>query len=113
MTTDEGITRGGTNVYADLGRPDAEGQLLRARLVSRLADLIDVLGLTQTEAARRIGIAQPDLSKILRGHFRGYSVERLLHCLTSLGSEVDIVIRPQPGEPAETIRVREGIEAQR
>ena len=99
------MTRGTTNVYADLGLADAESQLLKAQLVSRLADLIAALNLTQTEAAARIGIAQPDLSNILRGRFRGYSVERLMRCLTALGSEIDIVIRPQAGQEPETIRL--------
>ncbi|MCB9949338.1 MAG: XRE family transcriptional regulator [Rhodospirillaceae bacterium] len=99
------MTHGTTNVYADLGLPDAEGQLLKAQLVSRLADVIAVLGISQTEAAVRIGLAQPDLSNILRGRFRGYSIERLMRCLVALGSEVDIVIRTQPGQEPETIHV--------
>ena len=103
--TGEDVTRGTTNVYADLGLPDAEGQLLKAQLVSRLADLIEALGLTQSKAADRIGIGQPDLSKILKGRFRGYSTERLLWCLTALGSEIDIVIRPQAGQDPETIHL--------
>lgn len=102
---DTGVSHGTTNVYADLGLADAEGQLVKARLVSRLADLIAALGLSQTQAAARIGIAQPDLSNILRGRFRGYSIERLLRCLTALGSEIDIVIRPQAGQEPETIHL--------
>ena len=40
-----------------------------------------------------MGLAQPDLSKILRGRFRGYSVERLMRGLSSLESDIEIVVR--------------------
>ena len=50
-------------------------------------------GLTQTEAARLLGLSQPDVSRLLRGDFREYSLERLLRLLTTLGRDVDIVIR--------------------
>jgi Helix-turn-helix domain len=48
----------------------------------------DVMGyalyLAQEGSAQLMGIAQPDLSNILRGRFRGYSVERLMRFLTAL-----------------------------
>jgi len=50
--------------------------------------------LTQTAAARRLGIDQPDVSKMLRGHFRQFSVERLMRFLVALGRDVEIVVRP-------------------
>jgi len=53
------------------------------------------LKLNQTQAANHMGIKQPDLSNILRGHFRGYSIERLIRLLTALDCDVDIVIRPR------------------
>jgi hypothetical protein len=43
---------------------------------------------------------QPDVSRLLKGHFRDISVERLLRLLTRLGCEVDIVIQEQGGKPA-------------
>ena len=94
------------NVFADIGRPDPEAQLLKAQLVSRIQRIIDARRLTQVRAAQLMGIAQPDLSNILRGRFRGYSVERLMRFLTALDCEVDIVIRPR-GEPdnVETIHL--------
>ena len=49
--------------------------------------------LTQSAAAKRIGIAQPDLSKILRGNFSGFSLERLLSAVMKLGSDVEIKIK--------------------
>ncbi len=83
----------GGNPFADAGVENADEQLLKARLVSRIQDRIDERELSQTEAAKLMGLAQPDLSKILRGRFRGYSVERLMRGLSSLGSDIEIVVR--------------------
>lgn len=87
------IERGSGNVYADLGRPDADAQLLKAELVSRIDEIIRQRRLTQIQAAKLLGLSQPDVSRLLRGQFRDYSVERLLRLLMALGRDVDIVIR--------------------
>ena len=96
---EEAITRGTGNVFADLGYADADAHLLKAELVRRLQHRIDARKLTQMQAAKLLRVSQPDVSRILRGHFREFSVERLMRFLTALGCEVDIVVR-SPGEPA-------------
>ena len=60
------------NIFADLGLPDAEDQLIKSNIVIELRRLIKERELNQTAAAKKIGISQPDLSHILRGRFRGY-----------------------------------------
>ena len=90
---------GSGNVFADIGRPDAETQLLKAGARQPPADIITERKLSQVKAAAILGIAQPDLSNILHGRFRGTSVERLMRFLTALGCEVDIVLR-RAGTPA-------------
>lgn len=92
------ITRGSGNVFADLGLPDAEAHLLKAELVVRIDKIIRQRRLTQTLAAKKLGISQPDVSRLLRGDFREYSMERLMRLLTSLGQDVEIVIR-EPEAP--------------
>ena len=87
------IERSSGNVFADLGRPDAEAHLLKAKLVSRIDAIIRQRGLKQVEAAKLLGLSQPDVSRLLRGNFREYSVERLLRLLLVLGRDVQIVIR--------------------
>ena len=87
------IERGGENVFADLGRPDAEAHLLKADLVACIDKTIRQRGLKQVEAAKLLGLSQPDVSRLLRGNFREYSLERLLRLLTALGRDVEIVIR--------------------
>lgn len=94
MSTEEvKIERGSGNVFADLGRPDADAHQLKADLVTRIDEIIRRRRLTQTQAAELLGLSQPDVSRLLRGNFREYSIERLLRLLMALGHDVDIVIR--------------------
>ncbi len=99
------IERSSGNVFADLGLPDADVRLLKAELVTRIDRIIRQRGLKQVEAAKLLGLSQPDVSRLLRGDFREYSVERLLRLLTSLGRDVDIVIRESRSVPNGRIRV--------
>jgi predicted XRE-type DNA-binding protein len=85
---------GSGNIFADIGLPNPEEHLLKAQLVVQLGLLIKAHKLTQTAAAKRLGVKQPDLSNILRGRFRGYSVERLMRMLTVFEQDIDIVVRP-------------------
>ncbi len=87
------IERGSDNVFADLGLPDAEGHLFKAGLVSGVDKIIREHGLNQVEAAKLLGLSQPDVSRLLRGNFRDFSIERLLRLLTALGRDVEIVVR--------------------
>jgi predicted XRE-type DNA-binding protein len=86
---------GSGNIFADIGLPNPEEHLLKAQLVVQLGLLIKARKLTQTAAAKRLGVKQPDLSNILRGRFRGYSVERLMRMLTAFDQDIDIVVRPR------------------
>ena len=90
------IERGSDNVYADLGFEDAERMRLKADLVAAIAEVIAQRALTGAAAAELLGLTQPKLSNLLRGHFRGISEYRLMDCLTRLGCDVQIVIRKKP-----------------
>ncbi len=85
---------GSGNIFADLGLPNAEEHQLKAALVVQLSRLIKERKLSQVDAARLLGIKQPDRSKILRGHYRGYSVARLMRMLTAFDQDVEITTRP-------------------
>jgi predicted XRE-type DNA-binding protein len=86
------IERGSGNVFADLGLPDPEGRLTKAKLAHQISALIDAEGLTQTQAASRLGIDQPKVSMLTRGRLRDFSVERLMSFLVLLGKDVVIGI---------------------
>jgi predicted XRE-type DNA-binding protein len=88
---------GSRNVYADLGFDDADEMLVKAQLVSRISEIIKDRGYSQTDAAQRLGLPQPKLSKLLRGQFRGISERKLMDCLTRLGNDIEIVVRERAG----------------
>ena len=80
----EKIERGSGNIFADLGRPNAETHLLKAELVTRIERIIRQRKLYQVEAAALLGLSQSEMSQLLRGNFRNYSVQRLLRLFTAL-----------------------------
>ena len=99
-TADSTVETGSGNVFADLGLADADAHIAKAELVARIDAIVRQRGMTQAETGRLIGLSQPDVSRLLRGDFRDYSLERLLRLLTALGRDVDIVIR-RPGSPGD------------
>jgi predicted XRE-type DNA-binding protein len=86
------IERGTLNVYRDLGFPDSEEMLVKAKLAAKIAEIIDLRGWSQQHAGNVLGIPQPKLSRMLRGQFRGISEAKMLECLTRLGRDIRIVI---------------------
>jgi predicted XRE-type DNA-binding protein len=88
------VQRSSGNVYADLGYVDSEDMLLKAQIVGKIAEIIDQRRLTQEQAAKILRLTQPKISRLLRGQFRGVSERRLLRCLTRLGRDVQIVVKP-------------------
>ncbi len=85
---------GSLNVFKDLGLPNAEQHFIKAQLVFKIDTLMKERDLKQIEAAVLLGIKQPDVSKMLRGEFRQFSVERLLHFLVALDQDVEILVKP-------------------
>jgi predicted XRE-type DNA-binding protein len=83
------------NIFADLGRPDADAHYLKAQIVAELYRLSQDRKLTQAKAGDLMGITQPEVSRLFKGHFREYSVERLMIFLTAFDRDVEIVSRPR------------------
>jgi predicted XRE-type DNA-binding protein len=88
------VTPSSGNVFADLDLPDAEELRLKSALVYQIAAEIQRRGLTQGQAAQLLGVDQPEISALLRGRLRGFSVERLLRFLMDLGKDVEIAVKP-------------------
>lgn len=88
------IEKGTMNVYADLGVADADEMLVKAQLATKIAEIIKLRKLTQTQASSLLGMTQPKLSNMLRGRFRGISEAKMLECMTLLGRDVQIVVKP-------------------
>ena len=97
---------GSGNVFQDIGVPNPEEHLVKAQLVFRIDGIIKERRLKQIEVADLLGIRQPDVSKMLRGEFRQFSVERLLRFLVALNQDVELVVRPHSdGGDAPALRV--------
>ena len=80
------------NVYADLGNEDSAEMQIKAKAVRLLADFITDSGMTQNEVADILGIDQPKISRILRGHFRGLSLEKIMGYIIALGNDIEITV---------------------
>lgn len=89
---DTTITHGSGNVFADMGLPNPEERLLKARLASLIYDIIETRNWTQGYTAELLDISQPDVSNICRGRLKNFSVERLLHFLSRLDNRITITV---------------------
>jgi len=90
------IERSSGNVYADLGLPDAEEMLVKARLATKIGEIIKHRHLTQQQAAEILGMPQSKISNMLRGNFRGISEAKMIECLNMLGRDIEIIVKKAP-----------------
>ncbi len=88
------VHRGSGNVFADLGLADAEKLKIKTGLVIQIKKAVRSRGLTQQEAAQLMGITQPKVSDMMRGDFTNLSERKLMDCLTRLGYDIEIKVRP-------------------
>jgi predicted XRE-type DNA-binding protein len=91
-----GVLPGSGNVFADLGLSNAEEKQTKLRLAFAINKIIAERHLSQTSAARCLEVSQPKVSALRNYELAGFSVERLMNFLTSLGRDVEILIRPKP-----------------
>jgi predicted XRE-type DNA-binding protein len=92
----DAIVHGTSNVFADLGYPDATERQAKLRLAYALNQVLDGRSLTQAAAAQVLGLTQPKVSALRNYKLAGFSVERLMTLLTALDQDVEIVIRKKP-----------------
>lgn len=84
------FTEGSDNPFADLGFANPELELAKSKLVMEIGRVIEERELSQVQAGRIIGLAQPKLSQLLNGHWGSYSVDRLTRYLNKLGVTVRV-----------------------
>jgi predicted XRE-type DNA-binding protein len=82
------------NVFADLGLPDSEQELLKAKLTVEIYRLLKDRGLTQIKAAELLGTTQAQVSALMRCRPASVSVGRLMEFLTILGQDVKVTVKP-------------------
>jgi predicted XRE-type DNA-binding protein len=90
------ITRGSTNIFEDLGYPDATERQAKLRMAYALNHVLEERKLSQADAAKVLGVTQPKVSALRNYKLAGFSVERLMNLLTALDRDVEIVIRKKP-----------------
>ena len=88
------------NVFADLGLPNPELRQLKADAARQIQEAIERQGLTQKEAAKRMGIDKQKVSNIVCGRLSGYTLDRLFRCLNALDVDVSVKMRPKPKKRA-------------
>ncbi|MCI0663368.1 MAG: helix-turn-helix domain-containing protein, partial [Acidobacteria bacterium] len=77
------------NIFADLDLPNPEELLFKAKLASLVKMRIAERKLTQKEAGRLLGLAQPDVSRLIKGKLMRFSIDRLFEILSRLGYSIE------------------------
>jgi predicted XRE-type DNA-binding protein len=94
---------GSGNVFADIGLPNPEEHLLKARLARLINKAVKEKGWTQQHTAEVLGITQPKVSDMGRGRLKNFSVERLLGFLAQLDHRVAITVSRADLPPEEFV----------
>ncbi|MEW6684529.1 MAG: helix-turn-helix transcriptional regulator [Nitrospirota bacterium] len=95
---------GSGNVFADLGLKDADELFTRAQIGFHVYELLKAKKLKQREMATLLGIAQPDVSHLMNGHYSRFTTDKLLDFLKRLDRKVTISISPHKrGEPYQAV----------
>lgn len=88
------VSEGSGNVFADLGLPNPEQELLKAQLTLQVHTILAASGMKQADIAKILGISQPQVSLLMRNRAGNFSVGRLIEFLTALRQDVEITVRP-------------------
>lgn len=95
-TRKRSVTVGSGNVFKDLGLKNPEELLAKAKLGTRIVRILEERKVSQTQAAKLLGVDQPKVSMIYRGRLDDFSVERLMRFLTALHRDIRIVVGDKP-----------------
>src|SRR5579863_2868135 len=92
------VTASSGNVFADLGLPNPEQELVKAQLTLQIYRIIKKRGMTQAQTAKILGVKQPHVSLLMRNRAGTFSVGRLMEFLTALGQDVEVAVKPSRKE---------------
>jgi predicted XRE-type DNA-binding protein len=96
--------QGSGNIFADLGLKDSDQLLSRAQIGYYVFKILEDRKLKQREISDILGIAQPDVSHLMNGHFSRFTTDKLLDFLKRLDQKVTIeVSRHHKGEPYQQV----------
>ena len=88
------VTVATESAFHALALPDAEDLVLRADLMRKIGEIVDMRGLTQVQAGTLMHMDQPRVSALLKGRITKFSTDRLLKALSDLGQDVELRITP-------------------
>ncbi len=100
------VEKSSGNVFADMGLPDSDHELLKAKLILQIHRIIAARKLTQVAAAALLGTTQPQVSSLMRLRPTSLSVGRLIEFLTILGQDIEVTLRPAKSRRAGQVVVR-------
>ena len=86
--------KGSENVFVDCGFPPAEAEniRIRAKMMMALTDYIQGRKITQSRAARIMGVSQPRISDLVRGKIGLFTIDTLVNMVTAAGLKVEVDI---------------------
>ena len=87
------IVHGSTNVFVDIGLPDATERQAKLKLALVINDIITARKLTQAQATNFLEINQHKIAALANYKLEEFSVELLMNFLTALDRDVEIIIR--------------------
>ena len=102
----EQLCEGRDNIFAELGFPHPERELVKAMLVTHIWRIIQERDLTQAEAAGILGITQQEVSAMKNNRLSNFSVDRLIEFVVALRQDLEITIRPSDGDRGQVSVIR-------
>ncbi len=101
MDEETRFTRSSGNVFADMGRPNADEQLAKAQIAAQIARAISERNMTQAEMATMLGVTQPQVSALMRGRWESVSLDKLFRLLKALDTDISITLTPKRADRAQ------------
>ena len=86
------LVRGSSNVFRDLGLPNADKDQLRAQLAAEIIGIVRKRKLSQRAAADLTGLTQPEVSQIKNAKLKGFTIDRLVTVLGKLDRKVEMKV---------------------
>lgn len=84
------VTTSSGNIFADLGFDNPEEAQAKSDLALLIYSIIKKKKITQKQAAELLGIDQPKVSNIICGRLSGFTMDRLMKYLITLGYDIEI-----------------------
>ncbi len=97
------FTKGSDNIFKDLGLPNAEELLAKAKLAVEITVIIKNRGISQQQAAKLAGTSQAKISDVVRGNLDQFTIDRLIKMLMAFDQDVRIELAPKPRSRAHAI----------